>query len=333
MTITKLLPLVCERPRIVKINHNVLELSHSLKKESLNLLIAIECALQHAMTSQSEGLERERHNEIKLEIPREFVTLRHATSIPDSVYELMNLAVFTQRNIPGCKISCTRIISGVSYSVGHFFITVPGEAVPFLLYCGQGVNYFLIEKPVFFKIKKLPHKLLYLFIVSRINKASPRSYIDIFVEDLYLRMGICSAIPLSSLVQKYLQTFPEVLKESGSHYIVEFHLMRKRGYTGRTGRKPIEKVQFVVQNKEREAGDDDLLAATVDQFVKLLSKYSPQKKVTLTSLIEKVEQTGKAGEFLDKMTRIGRKAERDKNWVKFTNTAAMILREDFDIII
>ena len=136
------------KSRIVRITNNVLDLSPSLKKESLNLLIAIECALQKTMTNKAGGLEN--CGEIKLEIPRMYVTLHHQSGVPTELNELMDLAIVFQRSIPGCTIhGCTRMISGVEYRMGHFYVTVPGDAVPLFLYYGQDVGFTLLEESVF----------------------------------------------------------------------------------------------------------------------------------------------------------------------------------------
>ena len=315
--------------RFVRVSRNIIDVAPILANEQLNLVVAIIMALSRHITLKPEDACRE-YGEQRIEIHRQFVSRRHVSDITGLLVSLMDFSFAFRYAIPGYQSTgITRLISGVKCENGRVIVTIPGDTVPWLLYCGQTVGFGLIETRVFFSFKKRPAKLLYLYLLSKIDSSVALTRVSISPRELNIILGVKESRPISSISQKYLKSFCEDLANFGSKYQVKYQ-MEKQGYTGKPGTRPISNVNFVIRNAAIEQPNQNALYEVVDNLTRLWKKYK-QKDVSVVWLINEIDKTGRQDEIIASMQRISCKNEKEQNFPKLANTAAKILREDYGI--
>ena len=334
LTISRLLPFSQSKKCcfIVRLSNNVLEMAPKLDKIGLNLIIAVVCSLQKSLT-KGVITDYSSYTETDIEIPRKYVSLRNVSDVTSSLMYLLEFAFIFHRTIPGYTESgFTRLLSGVKCVNGHVIVTVPGQTIPWFIYCGVNVNYLVIEQSVFFGLKTLPDKLLYLFLMSKVDQKQSLTFVTVGARELNTILGVKSTRPISSLIQKYLKNYSNKLQEAGSKYQISYELSSQKGYREKTGRKPISNIMFIIHNTKMESGNtQDVLAELAERLTRLWKKHGPKKIISVVWLIQQVEATGRINEFISKMTRISHKNEKENNFAKLANTAAKIARQDFGI--
>lgn len=330
--ISRLKQFPCYEGRLIRVSNNVRDMAPQLDLACLNLLMAIVCSLQRAVT-QSADADFEAYREVKVEIPRHYVSLHHSTDIVHSLMCLYDFSFIFQNAIPGYGgKGITRLISGIQYMAGHVIVTIPGDTIPWLIYAGPTVNYLQIEEAVFFQLKTRTEKLLYIILLSKTDYRHHKSYVSIQVQDLYSFLTMKQSMSISYFRQKYLDKFILHLKETRSKFGVQYTLKSHDGFMGRMGRRPVSRVDFVItNNRVGDVEDIDPVAVLAHRLTQLMTKYGPKKSVDLVWLVQQIEQSEHVDELLAKMQRISKKYEDNKD--KLAYTAAKVLREDYGICI
>lgn len=332
-----LLPFSHMQCRLIRVTNNAWDMTPNLDLAGMNLLIAIICALQRQVSKRTD-LDFGSYRETKVAIPRKYISLHNSTEFEEGLRYLYEFSFVFNRSIPGYKsVGITRLISGIGYEAGNVIVTIPGDTIPWLIYMGPGVNFLQLEEKVFFRLKTLPHKRLYLFLMSRTDFTLRRSYITVPIEELYRVLNLEGRnVTISTVLQKILTPFCNCMKDEnvGSNFSVTCELKRKDGFTGQRGRKPVDRIEFVVEN--RRSGEQQLadpVTVLAERLVKLWSGYGPKKTISIVWLIEQIEKTGCENEILAKMDYQSRKNEKDVNYDRLANTTIKILRDDYNIVI
>lgn len=321
---------VTDPRRTLCVSRNIIDVAPKLTKEQLNLIIAVIIALSMYIIKNTLEEERCEFVEQRIEIPRRYVSAHHASDITGLLVDLMDYSVVFRYAIPGYQSAgITRFISGIKCENGHVIVTIPSDTILWLLYCGKSVGFGLIETHVFFELKMMPQKLLYLYLLSKTDQSSVISTVEIPTHELNPLLGVKESRPISSLCQKYLQPFSKKLTEIGSKYKVSYEMI-KQVYTGKPGPRPISSVRFVIQNTALESKGGDMLYTMVEKLISLLNKYK-RISVRRVDLIKAIDETGKKDEIIDYMRWIAKINEKEENYLKLCNTAIKRLREEYGI--
>ena len=126
---------------------------------------------------------------------------------------------FNTPGAPGMMI--TGLFTSVAVMAGGVLARVSREAIPWLLYIGSGVGYSQVEPEVFFGLRMLYHKRLYLFLLSKTYNqfASFRCSWD----DLRTALEIPDAVSVVVFKKRYLRTLMPLLDKLGSKFVFSYH--------------------------------------------------------------------------------------------------------------
>ena len=123
----------------------------------------------------------------------------------------------------------TGLFSSVLLTTGGVIARVSPDAIPWLLYIGRGVGFVRAEPHVFYGLKSVFHKRLYLLLIAKIYKNTFSVQVD--VEDLCKKLGKPEGMSIAAFLSRYIYTFDAKLTSLKS----SFTFACQKGFRGKTG--------------------------------------------------------------------------------------------------
>lgn len=114
----------------------------------------------------------------------------------------------------------TGLFSSVTITAGGVYARVSAEAVPWLLYIGQGVGYSRLEPELFLSLTSVYQKRLYLTLLAR--EYQGLADVRVQVERLCEVLGLPEGTPASEVRRRYLDGLAVIMKQRGSMYNLSY---------------------------------------------------------------------------------------------------------------
>ena len=232
----------------------------------------------------------------------------------------------------------SNLISAALYRDGLYFVTIPGKALSWFLYCGKNVGFAKIERNVFLAISSPREKILYLVVMSHVDKETKMGTWEASVDDLRELLGYEKRDTFARINCRVIQPLIVHLKGYGSNYVLS--VRQNKAMSGRKGKPAVEGVLFEIDGSHRL---DECYEAALNMLSACWSvwhEHSKGRNTLYASEICRVLGDRITG-FMRRCDRAGKKYKEEKEKTgKFdkqafvcwrANTVAKILREDYGI--
>lgn len=308
----------------------------------VNLLIAIIEAIKKYMVYGS-AYPFQDSTEVEVKIHWDVISYRHGPKdTMESLLSLMNMKLVYYYAFKGmARTGVANLISSVEYDDGYYYVRIPSKALPWYLYCGQDVGFARIERHVFYAIRSVPEKLLYLKLMSVVDREKQIGYWEAPVSELRDVMNLGAGTAISRMMSRFVRPLVEELNSLRSIYSIEADLIKDTNHKGR-GHPSFTGVMFTVEisrgasaNLFKEA--HYLLSSCWDEWGRR-AKGTPLSAATIAQLLE---QEDRLGEFMRKCLRVSevirKKVEKEGNGdtpeyrLHMARAVAKILRDDYGI--
>ncbi len=197
----------------------------------------------------------------------------------------------------------TGLFSSVVVAPGGVLARVSPEAIPWLLYVGEGVGYGCVERGVFFDFTSVFHKRLYLLVNSKVYKGATVFKADL--KRLRTALGVPEKESLATFRKRCLDDFQSALENKKSMYRFSYRPLTKSMPGG--GRPAVIGYEICFSVKPEFAGKPDRLNACVSCLNLLQRLYSKLVKkhpdmMLLADIQNRLESSDACGTFLQAMS-------------------------------
>ena len=266
--------------------------------------------------------------ETTIQIPPEYISGHHSSAL-NQLLPLMDVRLAYAYQISGYSPvdGVTSMVSSIEYRDGRYHVTIPGNTVTWIVYCGHEIGYVNAELSVILRMTH-PAQMLYLALMSKVDSRTHSGTKRYSLEEVREILGLSHTWSFSSINQKYLQPFPITLEKLNSKYIVRI-TPRSTSLSNRRGRRAITEIEFCIVQS------NIIITDRLRDYVQKLHPYweslSRERPIKgCPQIAQEIEYGGFADRFVAKMDR---QSKRDKTLYEIANIAKRILLEDFEITI
>lgn len=328
-------------PGYIKVSRNAVHFVavKRLTTIQMNVLICIIEALQNALIF-NDCYPYEDIGEIEIPINWRVVSGHHQPKdVVKSILLMMDMKLAYQYSFQSVVTPViSNLISTAVYRDGLYFVTIPGKALSWFLYCGKNVGFAKLERNVFFAISSPREKLLYLKMMSNVDKDTKMGTWEASVDDLRELLGYEQRDTFARINCRVIRPLMTHLEEYGSNYVI--HARQNKRMSGRKGKPAVDGVLFEIDGSHRI---DECFQATADLLTTCWSVWNSKAKAHLPitspeichSLGDRIpgfiRRCNRAGEkYKEKMEKSGKYDSRAFVCWR-ANIVAKILREDYGI--
>lgn len=229
---------------------------------------------------------------------------------------------------PGANLQViTGLFSSIVVTTGGVLARVSPEAIPWLLYIGQGVGYAQVEPELFLEMTSIYYKRLYLILCAKLYNGF--SGFTIQREQFYEVFGIPKGTPVHDVITRYLCGFQEYLETHGSRYSYGFESQYRPG--PKAGHPTIVSFRMIFKVRPEFLDKAKKQEPSAESF-NILSRLIPfvkQKRPVVMTPIEicnKLVDKGLSEAFVQAMSAYSKNSE-----VHQANTLPLILKDRFNI--
>lgn len=233
---------------------------------------------------------------------------------------------FNTPGAPGMMI--TGLFTSVAVMAGGVLARVSREAIPWLLYIGSGVGYSQVEPEVFFGLRKLYHKRLYLFICSKLFNQF--AAIKCSWDDLRMALGIPDTVSVSVFKKRYLKSLMPLLEKLGSKFVFSYRDVYEGGmlHTGHPSLSGFELKLMVKPEFVKKSGllDEKKMCLNTLQIMYPILQHKNPKIMLLPDIFNRLTVQNACTTFIQAMDNYA-----DKSTEHRANIMVKILNDRYGI--
>ena len=308
----------------------------------INLLIAIIEAIKQYMVYGS-AYRYQDPAEVEVKIHWDVVSCRHSPKVTvESLISLSDMKLVYSYAFKGMeRTGVANIVSSIEYGDGFYYVRIPSKALPWYLYCGQKVGFAKIERNVFYAIRSVPEKLLYLKLMSMVDKDKQVGYWEASASELRDVMNLGAGTAMSRMMSRFIRPLVDDMKSLRSLYSIDVDSVKDTHHKGK-GHPSITGVLFTVGICREPVTDlFNVAVSLLRDCCKLWNGSGKGKFMPANMIIDRLEKDGQLNAFVSKCervsevirTKVERKGKGDSQQyrLQMANTVAKILREDYGI--
>lgn len=328
-------------PGYIKVSRNTIRFVavKQMNAIQMNVIMTIVDALQQALF-YADCYPYKDSGEVEILIPWRTICGHHnPKDVLPSILKMLDMKLayhYTFKSEVSPVIA--NVISSAEYRGGQYYITVPGKALSWFLFCGKNVGYAKIERHIFLAISSVREKTLYLRLMSHVDKETKMGTWEASVDDLRELLGYEQRDTFARINCRVIRPLMTHLEEYGSNYVI--HARQNKRMSGRKGKPAVDGVLFEIDGSHRI---DECFQATADLLTTCWSVWNSKAKAHLPitspeichSLGDRIpgfiRRCNRAGEkYKEKMEKSGKYDSRAFVCWR-ANIVAKILREDYGI--
>lgn len=282
-------------------------------------------------------------SEVEVKIHWDVISYRHGPNVTlNSLLALMDMKLVYSYTFKGMgKTGVANMVSSVEYENGYYNIRIPSKALPWYLFCGQNVGFARIERHVLYAIRSVPQKLLYLKLMSVVDRVKKIGYWNASVSELRAVMNLGAGTAISRMMTRFIRPLLNDMNTLRSIFSIEANLIKDTHHKGK-GHPPFTGVMFTVGiGRASSANLYEEAHTLLMKSWEVWSRRANGKVMDAVTIAHKLEHIDRLNEFMGKCGRVSetirKKVEKkgkggtQEYRYMMTNSVAKILREDYGI--
>ena len=328
-------------PGYIKVSRNAISFVAVKRMTAIqmNVIMCVIEALQNALIF-NESYPFQDIGEIEIPINWRVVSGHHQPKdVLKNILLMMDMKLAYQYSFQSVVTPViSNLISTAEYRDGLYFVTIPGKALSWFLYCGKNVGFTKIERNVFFAISSAREKILYLKVMSYVDKETKMGAWEASVDELRDLLGYEKRDSFARINCRVIRPLMTHLEEYGSNYVMS--VRQNRAMSGRKGKPAVDRVLFEIDGGHRL---DECYEATLNMLTSCWSEWNHHSMGRKTVYGSEICRNlgDRIPGFMRRCDRAGEKyKERMEKAGKYdalaficwrANAVAKILREDYGI--
>ena len=308
----------------------------------INLLIAIIESIKSYTVYGNSYPFKDTH-EVEVKIHWDVISCGHHPKVTeDSLISLSDIKLVYSYAFKGMgRTGVANIVSSIEYCDGYYYVQIPSKALPWYLYCGQKVGFARIERHVLYAIRSVPEKLLYLKLMSVVDREKKVGYWEASASELRDVMNLGDRTTISRMISRFIRPLVDDMTHYRSVYSIEANPSKDTHHKGK-GHPSFKGVMFTVMNsREPSEGLFETAMYVLRECYKIWTSSGKGKVMPANMIVYNLENGEQLNAFVSKCERVSevirKKVEKKGNGdtqqyrLQMASTVAKILREDYEI--